>query len=58
MPRRKKNARIERRRPLPCKLTGYVRVMLGRQKREHDNPRPGVVVAVGEWIPGEEVAKR
>lgn len=58
MPRRKKNARIERRKPLPRKVTGYVRVVLGRQKREHDDPRPGVVVAVGEWIQGKEVAKR
>lgn len=52
MPRRKHNARIERRRPLPRKVTGYSRVKVGRQLRSLDDHRPGVVVAIGEWVTG------
>lgn len=49
MPRRKKNARHDPRRPLPMALFARV-VVHGPQRRERDDPRPGRVVAGAEWV--------
>lgn len=48
MPRRKRNARQVRR--LRRLKTGHAKVMIGRQPRHRDDHRPGVVVAIGEWV--------
>lgn len=49
MPRRNRNARRDPRRPLPAALFARV-ITHGLRRREWDDPRPGRVVATGEWI--------
>jgi len=50
MPRRKRNARRELRRPIPRRVTGYAVAHVGRRRRDPLDPRPGWIVATGLWI--------